>query len=353
MASGRVEEYLSLSTCNRSELYMVLPDSDDGGGVVGLLSPEGARVMFDYDAVRHLLRVLLGLESMAKGESHVVSQVRKSYAEARHCGKVLNRLFQRAVGMASTLRSCYHPGREPSIPFLAAGYFAKKNASGETRFKCDGLRMLVVGLGALGQEMVSVLLAMGFDVYVANRSERELDKNAARCTVVPWDRWKSRAASCDAVFLCTGAEAPILSDDEMACMPGVPVIDLGSPHQSAPRSVGARVTLDELNAVASDLLLEYNELLVTLEDEAEKASGALLAEISVLTDETWKHLALARAQALVHERAGTYSGKLGVAGEDLEAFGLSIIRAFLHPLVSSTPAHSARTWRILSGEGDD
>jgi glutamyl-tRNA reductase len=339
-----------LSTCNRSELYMALPDSEDESAA-DILSIPGTRTLYDYDAVRHLLRVLLGLESMAKGESHIVSQVKSAYASAADCGKVLHRLFQRAIGMAATLRACYHPGREPSIPYIAVNYFVKKFAP--TTNERGASRALVVGLGMMGHETASILLQMGFDVYVTNRSARAPDKKIADASVVPWEKWRAFAAGCDVIFLCTGAESPILSSSTEDEMPDTWVFDLGSPHQSESRGSGVRVTLDDLNEISRTLMEDYNKSLDVLDSEADKMSGALLSEISMLTSDTWKHLALARAQTLVHERAASHADKLGVTERDLETFASSILKKFLHPLISSNAAHSSRAWRILSGEYEE
>ena len=226
MADGSVAECVRLSTCNRDEFYMVISDSGDEKSVVGGMLRPGARVLFDYEAVRHLLRVLLGLESMAVGESHIVSQVRSAYASAPRRGRILHRLFQRAMGMSSALRSRYHPGREPSMPFIMADHFAKN-------FRRGGRgRVMVAGLGAIGAETAHILLLMGFEVLISNRTPREPDGKIAAAAVVPWSDWKEEAGKCDAVFLCTSAGEPILSAPEQDSMPDVWVIDLGSPHQS-------------------------------------------------------------------------------------------------------------------------
>jgi glutamyl-tRNA reductase len=352
---GMIDEYMYLSTCNRSELYMVLPSvSDDGSNVSEALSPPGSRTLYGYDAVRHLLRVLLGLESMARGESHIVSQVKSAYASAGNCGRVLHRLFQRAIGMAATLRACYHPGREPSIPYIAVNYFIKEIARPAEGGGCP--RALVAGLGALGREAASILLQMGVKVYVTNRSDRPAEGKIAAAERVPWDDWREFSRGLDVVFLCTGAETPILSAECADGMPDTWIFDLGSPHQSEPggrRGPCGLVTLDDMREISLKLTSSYNKSLEALEAEAEKSSAALLAEISMLTDNTWKHLALARARALVHERSEASSKKLGVKEKDLEAFASSIIKKFLHPLISSEAAHSARAWRILSGEYEE
>jgi len=341
-AAGAIHEYLTLCTCNRSELYLVLPADDRDAGAAKALAPSGARIFCGQDAVRHLLRVLLGLESMARGESHIVAQVKEAYAAEQGCGKILHRLFQRALGITSALRSCYHPGREPSIQFLAADCYRKRHG---------GSNVLVVGQGAFGSEMALLLEAMGFSVSAANRTPRPPAEGCAR-NVIDWGVWRKRLPEFDGVFLCTGAPEPILSAEDAEAMPsGAALFDLGSPLQCAP-SARERVTLDDLREIARVTLAEYGRSLSRLEEEASRASGALMAEISMLADDTWKRLALARARSMARERAEAQARKLGVSAEELELFGASLLKSYLHPLVAVTPAHSARAWRILSGESE-
>jgi glutamyl-tRNA reductase len=337
-------EYLKLETCNRIELYLVFGGDGDEREAVSSLSP-GAAVMFGYDAVRHLLRVLLGLESMARGESHIVSQVKAAYGTSDGCGKVLHRLFQRAFGLASTLRSGFHPGREPSIPYIAAKHYAENSDSDAP--------VMVVGLGEVGIEAARILTLMGRRVLVSNRTERPPNARMPNAETVPWNAWHERARECGAVFLCTSSPVPILSAEAQDAMPDAWTMDLGAPHQSAPRSRGIRVTLDEMKTISEAMTREYGHLLSALEDEADRASAALSAEISVLTDDTWKHLALARAREIIKERASRHAKSLGCGEEDLEAFASSVMNAFLRPLVAARAAHSSRAWRILSGEGEE
>jgi glutamyl-tRNA reductase len=339
-------EYLKLETCNRIELYLVFGDDRDEREAISSMTVEGAAALFGYDAVRRLLRVLLGLESMAKGESHIVSQVKAAYGKSDGCGKVLHRLFQRAFGVAASLRSGCHPGREPSIPYIAAKHYAENAVSASAP-------VMVVGMGEVGLETARVLILMGCRVLVSNRTERPPGAGISDAETVPWGEWRERARECGAVFLCTSSPVPILSGETQDAMPGVWTMDLGAPHQSAPRSRGVRVTLDDMKTISEVMTREYAKSLSVLEAEADRASAALLAEISVLTDDTWKHLALARARAIIKERAAQQAHRLGCGEEELEAFASSVMNAFLHPLVAARAAHSSRAWRILSGEGKE
>jgi glutamyl-tRNA reductase len=336
-------EYLKIETCNRIELYLVFDNVHDERKAVSSLAV-GAAVMFGRDVVRHLLRVLLGLESMAKGESHIVSQVKTAYETSDGCGKVLHRLFQRAFGVAASLRSRCHPGREPSIPYIAVKHYVENSAAAAP--------VMVVGLGEVGIETARILILMGRGVLVSNRTERPQRSMISNAEIVPWDEWRERARECGAVFLCTSSPVPILSGEAQDEMPDTWTMDLGAPHQSEPRHMGVRVTLDDMKTISETMTREYSKSLSALEEEADRASETLLAEISLLADDTWKHLALARARAIIKERASQHARRSGGVEEELEAFASSVMNVFLRPLVAERAAHSSRAWRILSGEGE-
>ncbi|MDR1137226.1 MAG: hypothetical protein LBK91_02775 [Synergistaceae bacterium] len=345
-SGGLISEYVRLETCNRTELYLVFSETESDKETAAVLSVSGSRTLFDYEAVRHLLRVLLGLESMAKGESHIVSQVKSAYYSAGDCGRVLHRLFQRAIGIAASIRTRYHPGREPSVSYIAASYYVKNSDAGDKP-------VIVVGLGTVGRETAYILLRMGRRVLITNRSPKEPDKKLSGAEFVPWNVWKNHAASCGAVFLCTSSDTPILSVPDEDAMPDTWVLDLGSPHQSGQRNAGVRITLDEMREISREEMDKYGKSLEILEDEADRLSSALLAEISVLTDDAWKQLAMARAHALIRKKASQYAKKTGADKGDLEMFASSVMKAFLHPLVAASAAHGFRAWRILSGEETD
>ena len=95
---GILEETLVLSTCNRSEIYGVPPETshESAAGLSSFLS-EFHQVQADilsvslyhhYDrhAVRHLFRVSAGLDSMMLGEAEILGQVREAYKFAYEQG---------------------------------------------------------------------------------------------------------------------------------------------------------------------------------------------------------------------------------------------------------------------------
>src|ERR1700732_4854786 len=118
-ATPEVREAVVISTCNRSEVYLVVGDAVRAeGDVLGLLArragirpTELAEVIYsprNCDAARQLYRVTAGLDSMIVGEAEVQGQVRRAHeaaARAGCTGPLSNRLFAAALSTSKRVRS--------------------------------------------------------------------------------------------------------------------------------------------------------------------------------------------------------------------------------------------------------
>jgi glutamyl-tRNA reductase len=112
-----MEEVIILGTCNRTEIYCLSSES----GKQALLEwfhrindvPPGEldRHLYDFegeDAVRHLVRVASGLDSLVLGETQILGQLKEAWQQARDVeslGKVLDRLFQHTFAAAKAIRN--------------------------------------------------------------------------------------------------------------------------------------------------------------------------------------------------------------------------------------------------------
>ena len=127
------EEAVIVSTCNRTELYCAL-DVRDGEselrewlGRFHGVEPHGfAQHLYahqDRDAVRHLLRVASGLDSMVLGEPQILGQVKSAFqtaCDSGSTGRMLGRLFQHTFSVAKQVRTDTAIGSSPvSVAFAA------------------------------------------------------------------------------------------------------------------------------------------------------------------------------------------------------------------------------------------
>jgi len=127
------DEALILSTCNRMEVYCALDGAScesalrEWLGRFHGLEPQlfGQHLYFhqDRDAVRHLLRVASGLDSMVLGEPQILGQVKSAFQTAKAAGstgRMLGRLFQHTFSVAKQVRTDTAIGSSPvSVAFAA------------------------------------------------------------------------------------------------------------------------------------------------------------------------------------------------------------------------------------------
>jgi glutamyl-tRNA reductase len=180
---GYLDEVVLLSTCNRVEIYGTTERaSNDIKSLFRLLFAESREldnyiyVHEDVDAIRHLLRVAAGLDSMALGESEIIGQIKNAYQIARNAGltgPVLNRLFQRAFQGTKEIRTRTGIGR---------GTVSIKSAAVELIVKAfsDGLAdksVMVIGAGEMAERCVRLLVKKGVgSIFVSSRSfDRAID----------------------------------------------------------------------------------------------------------------------------------------------------------------------------------
>jgi glutamyl-tRNA reductase len=187
---GGVREAAILSTCNRTELYCGLKEAD-GRQVAQWLSDYHLLRAVDLQpylyqhtdgrAVRHILRVASGLDSMVLGEPQILGQVKAAYQAANSAGTLgarLERLFQHTFAVAKQVRTDTRIGASPvSVAFAAVGLAKQIFADLPTR------AALLIGAGDTIELVARHLRENGIGrIIVANRT---LER--AHALVAPFD----------------------------------------------------------------------------------------------------------------------------------------------------------------------
>lgn len=133
VSNARVEEVAILSTCNRTEIYCggEVSRADIAGWVsdykrLAAKDIEAHGYFYqDEDAIRHMMRVACGLDSLVLGEPQILGQVKSAYAVARECctlGTLLNQAFQHCFAIAKKVRTETAIGENPvSVAYAAVG----------------------------------------------------------------------------------------------------------------------------------------------------------------------------------------------------------------------------------------
>jgi len=219
-----IRETVILSTCNRTECYVVGRDAqpvvDFLAACAGVTVTELHPYLYQHNgrqAVRHVFRVASGLDSLAVGETQILGQVREALLTARRhhtVGRELSGLFQHAVATGKRARS------ETAI---STGAFSLGRAAVElASAQCGTLsqcRMLVLGAGKIAEITARHLTEQGATtLLVANRTYAGAVELAARLggEAIPYEALGEQLGDLDILISSTSAPHIVLHAETIA-----------------------------------------------------------------------------------------------------------------------------------------
>lgn len=220
-----LEEVAIISTCNRMEIYAVVSETEAGVQEITQfladISSSKLRelrqhlfILLHQDALRHLMRVAGGLESLVLGEGQILAQVKNAHKLGQKCqglGRLLDRLFKQAISAGKRVRC------ETNI---GTGAVSISSAAVElAQFKLKDLaapQIAIIGAGKMSKLLVKHLLAKGASkITLVNRSQKRAQELAnhfpqAEIGIRPLAEMMETIAAADLVFTSTSATEPIL-----------------------------------------------------------------------------------------------------------------------------------------------
>lgn len=187
-----LEGVVILSTCNRLEIYAATTEVETGINSIKTFLAKHAELEEQdlqqylyvhtlYEAVRHLFRVVAGLDSMILGETQILGQVAHAYEKATQTevtNKVINVFFQNALTVGKRVRTETHIDQHPtSISYTAVELV--KQSFGDL----NNRNILILGAGEMSALTVKHLVANGAStVMVSNRSYERAQALAQECS---------------------------------------------------------------------------------------------------------------------------------------------------------------------------
>jgi len=289
---GMVRELAILSTCNRTEVYC---ESDAGRDellrwLAGLKNVEYSQVepacylYRDLDAMRHLMKVASGLDSMVLGEPQILGQVKECYQVAlqnESLGSSLQTAFQQVFAVSKKVRSDTAIGAYPVSVAYAAVSLARQIFSD---LASDAA--LLIGAGETIELVAQHLHELGTRrMIVANRSldnARELAiKYGAEAIML--HQIPERLHEADIVISSTASPLPVLGkgavEEALRKRRHKPmfIVDI-----AVPRDVEAQV------AELSDVFLYTVDDLREVIDENRRAREKAAAQAEVIIEDALK-----------------------------------------------------------------
>ena len=325
-----ISEAVAVSTCNRTELYVVGENVEAvvaaqlaaraGGEVSGALYT--AR---NCDAARHLYRVVSGLDSMIVGEAEIQGQVKRAYERAlaaRTTGPMTNKLFRAALATGKRVRTeTAISAGNASVASVAVE--SARAALGELASR----HVVVVGAGESSEQVARAFHQHGVTtMFVANRRRDRAIALAQRFGGASgsFDALPGELERADVVVSSTASPHAIIEAEELAAVMelrgGRPLlaIDLAVPRDIHP----ACAAVDGVTLLDMDAL----QRLVRGSLQVRQAEAV-------------------RAEAIVEEEIQAFAGWLG----RLEVLPtLTALRSRGDSIVDGLLAENAGRWESLS-----
>jgi glutamyl-tRNA reductase len=219
-----VDEAVLLSTCNRTEFYVITTDLGRDELRTWLhnernIDQSMGETLFTLDddaAIRHIFRVACGLDSMVLGEPQILGQLKDAYRHAQKtgtAGKRLSRLFQHTFSVAKKVRTDTEIGASPVSVASAAVSLAQQFFAGFTKHTA-----LLVGAGVTVELVAKHLASRNIGrLFVANRDVEKARDLASQFGgfAVPLSELDGTLPEADILITSTAAPEPIITLEQV------------------------------------------------------------------------------------------------------------------------------------------
>ncbi len=299
-----VDEAVLLSTCNRTEFYVMADDRGREQLETWLqqdrqLDPAFSDSLFalrEEEAIRHIFRVACGLDSMVLGEPQILGQLKDAFRDAqqaRTLGRRLSLLFQHTFGVAKKIRTDTEIGVSPVSVASAA-----VNLAGQFFASFEKHTALLVGAGTTIELVAKHLDKKGIGrLFVANRSVERARELASQFGgfALPLSEIEGTLPEADILITSTAATEPVITRAQMEAAiktrrhKPIFAVDI-----AVPRDIEASVA--DMNDVYLYSIDDLDK--VILEGQGQREAAAVLAN-RLLDEEIERYASIERSKQAV------------------------------------------------------
>ena len=220
-----ISEAIILSTCNRTEFYIVIDNPEKTipyfKNLLEKISGKAYNPEYFYHlngtyCVRHLFRVASSLDSLIIGEGQILSQIKAAYQLARSnesTGFLLNQIMNKAIAVGKKVRTETRIAYA-SVSVSSAAVDLAINILGDL----SQAKILVVGAGHMSELTTRHLLDKGAkSIIVSNRNFDHAKELADKFngTAIPYREMFEQAAGADIIISSTGAPHYVLTKENL------------------------------------------------------------------------------------------------------------------------------------------
>ncbi|MBT8178696.1 MAG: glutamyl-tRNA reductase [Eudoraea sp.] len=259
-----IEGMLVISTCNRTEIYgfaqhpfqliKLLCEATSGSMEA---FEKVAYVYKNYEAINHLFRVGTGLDSQILGDFEIISQLKKSFNQAKKHG-LTNHFLERLCN--SVIRASKRVKNETEISSGATSVaFASVQYILNTVPDISSKNILLFGTGKIGRNTCENLVKHTENPHITliNRTKDKAEKIGGKFQLVVKDYsvLSSEIKKADVLIVATGAHSPTITKELIGSANPLLILDL-----SIPKNVADHVdTLPEVSVVHLDHLSKITD----------------------------------------------------------------------------------------------
>lgn len=214
----KIRGHVSLSTCLREELYLHKYEDDEIFELISdLKDSDHIYIYKGMEALKHLFKVVCGLESVIKGEDQILAQVKKSYSQSvedKRTSKILNIIFHKAIELGKKFRSKSKIAENAlSLEAISVKFIKEKVKTFENK------KMFILGVGDLATGILNIVQNSGLEkITIANRTRsraEEVAKIYGNPIVINFEDRYKEIEEADIIISVTSAPNPIIVENEL------------------------------------------------------------------------------------------------------------------------------------------
>ena len=178
----KINAYINLSTCLRTEFYIELSSNIDINEIKKLFSVDMI-VKNGVEAIEYLFKVSCGFYSIIKGEDQILAQVKGAHAEAlenKHSSKFLNIIFNKAIELGKKFRTKSMIAHNAlSLEAISLKFIKSKFHTIEDK------NIFILGIGELAQDILTLLTKEQLkNIYITNRTYHKAEQIKKKFDIV-------------------------------------------------------------------------------------------------------------------------------------------------------------------------
>ncbi|MCI5561379.1 MAG: glutamyl-tRNA reductase [Phocaeicola sp.] len=257
-----------LSTCNRVEIYYETAQQHFRPYIL-IRSLSRYKKIADIDEnifvckhgtemFRHLFRLSAGLDSIVKGETQILGQLKNAFrvaTVAKQVTSTLSRLFHKAFETAKLIRTRHMVG---AVPISSGGAAVRLLDSVLPNRECTAL---IVGAGQIAETIYQALKELDYrDIRLYNRTRQRAERFAethGKLSVYAEEELPMALKEADIVFVATSSSTPIVTKENLHERENRPYLlfDMGVPRNVAEeiscKTWATVYTIDDLRSTES------------------------------------------------------------------------------------------------------